>query len=79
MATIREMIRHANAEGFIGDNAEAKVCQDIVLMDLSMSATTHPFGILCKVEYNLPIVFHGTSFFVSSSTENFIISAVPHF
>lgn len=37
MATIREMIRQANAEGFIGDNAEAKVCQDIVLIALSKS------------------------------------------
>lgn len=38
METIREMIRQANAEGFIGDNAEAKVCQDIVLMALSKSS-----------------------------------------
>lgn len=38
MATIREMIRQANAEGFIGDNAEARVCQDIVLMALFQRA-----------------------------------------
>ena len=31
MATIKEMIRQANADGYVDDNAEAKVCQDVVL------------------------------------------------
>ena len=35
MATIREMIRRANADGYMDNNAEAKVCQDIVLKALS--------------------------------------------
>ncbi len=30
MATIREMIRQANADGYMDENAEAKVCQDVV-------------------------------------------------
>ncbi|MBR1757423.1 MAG: nucleotidyl transferase AbiEii/AbiGii toxin family protein [Lachnospiraceae bacterium] len=38
MATIREMIRQANAEGYMDENAEAKVCQDLVLKALSDSA-----------------------------------------
>ena len=29
MATIREMIRRANADGYTDNNAEAKVCQDM--------------------------------------------------
>ncbi len=37
MATIREMIRQANADGYMDENAEAKVCQDIVLKALSKS------------------------------------------
>ena len=37
MATIKEMIRQANAEGYIDDNAEAKVCQDVVLQAISES------------------------------------------
>ncbi len=37
MATIREMIRQANADGYFDENAEAKVCQDVVLKALSES------------------------------------------
>ena len=37
MATIKEMIRQANADGYIDDNAEAKVCQDVVLQAISES------------------------------------------
>ena len=35
---IREMIRQANADGYADENAEAKVCQDIVLKALSESS-----------------------------------------
>lgn len=38
MATIREMIRQANADGYLDENAEAKVCQDVVLKALSESS-----------------------------------------
>ena len=38
MATIREMLRQANADGYLDDNAEAKVCQDIVLKALAESS-----------------------------------------
>lgn len=38
MATIREMISKANDEGYLDDNAEAKVCQDIILKALSNSS-----------------------------------------
>jgi len=38
MAIIREMIRQANADGYIDENAEAKVCQDVVLKALSESS-----------------------------------------
>ena len=31
MATIRDMIRQANADGYQDENAEAKVCQDAPL------------------------------------------------
>ena len=37
MATIREMIRQANTDGYMDENAEAKVCQDVVLKALSES------------------------------------------
>ena len=37
MASIREMIRQARADGYPDDYAEAKVCQDIVLKALSES------------------------------------------
>jgi predicted nucleotidyltransferase component of viral defense system len=37
MATIREMLRKANQDGYRDENAEAKVCQDIVLKALSES------------------------------------------
>lgn len=37
MSTIKEMIRQVNAEGYFDENAEAKVCQDIVLKALSES------------------------------------------
>ena len=29
MATLREMLRQARADGYLDENAEAKVCQDI--------------------------------------------------
>lgn len=35
MPTIKEMIRQANVDGYFDDNAEAKVCQDIVLKAIS--------------------------------------------
>ena len=38
MATLREMIRQARKEGYQDENAEAKVCQDIVLKALSESS-----------------------------------------
>lgn len=38
MATLREMIRQARADGYQDENAEAKVCQDIVLKALSESS-----------------------------------------
>ena len=38
MAAIREMLRQARADGFLDENAEAKVCQDIVLKALSENA-----------------------------------------
>lgn len=38
MATIAEMIREVNDEGYFDENAEAKVCQDIVLKALSESS-----------------------------------------
>ena len=38
MATIRDMIHHANEDGYNDENAEAKVCQDIVLKALSESS-----------------------------------------
>ncbi len=38
MATLREMINQARADGYQDDNAEAKVCQDIVLKALSESS-----------------------------------------
>ena len=37
MATLREMIHQAEANGYHDENAEAKVCQDIVLKALSES------------------------------------------
>ena len=37
MATIREMIQKANADGYTDEYAEAKVCQDIVLKALAES------------------------------------------
>lgn len=38
MVTIRDMIRQAQNEGYLDDNAESKVCQDIVLKALSESS-----------------------------------------
>lgn len=38
MATLREMINQARVDGYQDDNAEAKVCQDIVLKALSESS-----------------------------------------
>ena len=40
MVTIQEMIRQAKLEGYTDENAEAKVCQDIVLKALSESSFT---------------------------------------
>jgi len=37
MATLREMLHQAHADGYLDENAEAKVCQDIVLKALSES------------------------------------------
>lgn len=37
MTTIKEMIRQANEDGYVDDNAEAKVCQDVVLKAISES------------------------------------------
>lgn len=37
IATIKEMIRRANADGYFDDNAEAKMCQDVVLKAISES------------------------------------------
>ena len=38
MAIIEEMLKEANAEGYLDENADAKVCQDIVLKALSESS-----------------------------------------
>ncbi|MBR2787793.1 MAG: nucleotidyl transferase AbiEii/AbiGii toxin family protein [Erysipelotrichaceae bacterium] len=38
MTTIKDMIRQANDDGYTDENAEAKVCQDIVLKALSESS-----------------------------------------
>lgn len=38
MATIGELLRRANEDGYQDENAEAKVCQDIVLKALSESS-----------------------------------------
>ena len=38
MATLRDMIHQANVDGYMDENAEAKVCQDIVLKALSESS-----------------------------------------
>ncbi len=37
MLTIKEMLKKANADGYLDANAEAKVCQDIILKALSES------------------------------------------
>ncbi|MCR4651893.1 MAG: nucleotidyl transferase AbiEii/AbiGii toxin family protein [Lachnospiraceae bacterium] len=37
MTSIKEMIRLANAQGYINDNAEAKVCQDVILKAIAKS------------------------------------------
>ena len=37
MTTIKEMIRQANTDGYVDENAEAKVCQDVVLKAISES------------------------------------------
>lgn len=37
MPTIKEMIRQANMEGYVDENAESKVCQDVVLKAISES------------------------------------------
>ena len=41
MKTIKEMIRIAHAEGYRDENAEAKICQDIVLKALAESGLSH--------------------------------------
>jgi len=38
MITIKEMIKQANLQGYVDDNAESKVCQDIILKALSVSS-----------------------------------------
>ena len=38
MLTIKDMIKQANADGYVDDNAEAKVCQDVVLKAISESS-----------------------------------------
>ena len=38
MATIIELIRQANNDGYFDDNAQAKVCQDVILRALSESS-----------------------------------------
>ena len=38
MATLREMISQARADGYQDDNAEAKVCQDIVLKAIAQGS-----------------------------------------
>jgi len=38
MATLKEMLRQANKAGYQDENAEAKVCQDIILKALSESS-----------------------------------------
>lgn len=38
MATIREMLRRANEDGYNDENAEAKVCQDVIIKALSQSS-----------------------------------------
>ena len=38
MATIRDLIRQANEDGYRDENAESKVCQDIILKALSKSS-----------------------------------------
>ena len=37
MTTIKEIIQQANVDGYFDDNAEAKVCQDVVLKAISES------------------------------------------
>lgn len=37
MAIISDMINAANNEGYLDENADAKVCQDIILKALSVS------------------------------------------
>lgn len=41
MLTIQEMLQQANIDGYRDDNAEAKVCQDVVLKALSESSFRH--------------------------------------
>ena len=38
MATVREMLQRANEDGYQDENAEAKVCQDVILKALSESS-----------------------------------------
>lgn len=38
MATIKEMLRRANEDGYNDENAEAKVCQDVIIKALSQSS-----------------------------------------
>ena len=38
MAIIADMMRKAEADGYTGDNAAAKVCQDIVLKCIAESS-----------------------------------------
>ena len=46
MTTIKEIIRQANADGYFDDNAEAKVCQDVVLKAISESTLSRNVRII---------------------------------
>ena len=49
MATLREMLRQARADGYLDENAEAKVCQDTVLKALSESTLCFRFPLMEEV------------------------------
>lgn len=38
MPTLKDMIRQANADGYTDDNAESKICQDLILKAISKSS-----------------------------------------
>ncbi len=49
MKTIKEIIRQANADGYFDDNAEAKVCQDVVLKAISESTLSRNVKLICTL------------------------------